>query len=88
MKLRREHSLGANEVRRRVDEIAADMGGSLNLRSEWQGDNLKVSGSGVNGQIAVSEDAVEVDVKLSFALKLMEGPIRSAVESAMDKHLA
>ena len=88
MKIRREHSLGADEVRRRVDEIAADIGGSLNLRSEWQGDNLKVSGSGVVGQIAVSEDAVEVEVTLGFALKLMEGPIRSAVESAMDKHLA
>ncbi len=88
MRIKREHALGVNEARRRVDEIAADIGNRLSLQSKWDGDNLLVSGSGVDGQIAVSADAVEVQVDLGFALTLMEGSIRSAIEAAMDKHLA
>ena len=88
MKIRREHSLGTTEARRRVDEIAADMGNRLNLSSEWRGDDLQVKGSGVDGTIAVSEDAIEINFNLGFALKFMEGSIRTAIESTMDKHLA
>lgn len=88
MKVRREHSLGTVEARRRVDEIAADIGTRLNLQSEWRDDDLHIKGSGVNGKIAVSEDAVEIQVELGFALILMERSIRVAIENAMDKHLS
>ena len=88
MKIRREHSLGTTEARRRVDEIAADMGNRLNLSSKWRGDDLQVKGSGVDGTIAVSEDAIEISINLGFALKLMESSIRTAIEGTMDKHLA
>jgi putative polyhydroxyalkanoate system protein len=87
MRIRREHSLGIEEARRRVDEIAADMGGRLNLSSEWRENDLQIKGSGVNGSISVSEDAIEIQVELGFALKIMEGSIRSAIEGTMDKHL-
>ncbi len=88
MKVRRDHSLGTTEARRRVDKIAADMGSRLNLSSEWRGNDLQVKGSGVDGTIAVSEDAIEININLGFALKFMEGSIRTAIESTMDKHLA
>ena len=87
MRIRREHSLGIEEARRKVDEIAADMGGRLNLSSEWRENDLQIEGSGVKGSISVSEDAIEIQVELGFALKLMEGSIRSAIEGTMDKHL-
>ncbi|NNF40123.1 MAG: poly(3-hydroxybutyrate) depolymerase, partial [Woeseiaceae bacterium] len=43
--------------------------------------------SGVNGHLAVAEESIELEIRLGFALKLMEGPIRSAIESAIDDHL-
>ena len=87
MRVRREHSLGTVEARRRVDDIAADMGTRLNLQSEWRDNDLQIKGTGVNGKIAVSEDAIEVQVELGFALILMENSIRVAIEDAMDNHL-
>jgi putative polyhydroxyalkanoate system protein len=47
-----------------------------------------VSGNGVNGQLLVAEDSIELNVRLGFALKLMEGPIRSAIEAMIDEELA
>jgi len=88
VKIRREHGLGTDEVRNRIDGVAVEFGDRLGLTSEWQGDALKISGSGVNGNIAIGDEFVEVDVKLGFALKFMESSIRSSIEEALDKHLA
>lgn len=88
MRIKRSHSLGTTEAKRRVDQLAGDLGKQLGLSSEWRGDHLKIVGSGVNGQIAVADDSIEVDVKLGLALTLMESPIRAAIEDAMDNHLA
>ena len=46
-----------------------------------------VSGNGVNGHLAIAEESIELEVRLGFALKLMEGPIRAAIEATMDEHL-
>ena len=46
MRIRRTHNLGMEEARNRADRIAADLGPQLSLRSNWQGDNLMVTGKG------------------------------------------
>lgn len=88
MRIRKEHALGLEEARRRVDALAGDLQAKYSLRSAWDGDHLNVNGSGVNGHIAVHDQAVEVDVKLGFSLMMLEGAIRSSIEDAMNKHLA
>ena len=87
MRLEREHDLEIGEVRRRVDKLADDIGVRLKLKTSWSGDDLMVSGSGVNGRISVSEQNVVVDITLGFALLMFEGSIRSALITAMDEHL-
>ena len=76
------------EARNRADRIAADLKQQFSMRSTWHGDALKVSGNGVSGQLKVAEDSIELDVRLGLALKLMEGPIRSAIEATIDEELA
>ncbi|MCH7831064.1 MAG: polyhydroxyalkanoic acid system family protein [Proteobacteria bacterium] len=87
MKIKREHRLGKDEARKRVDEIAARLNSKFKLRSAWQGDDLKIDGSGVQGRIVVSDHSVDVELQLGFALKMFEGTIRSSIEEAMDDHL-
>jgi len=87
MRIRRSHDLGTVEARRRANEIAAHLGRQYSLTSKWQGDRLLVSGNGVNGYLHVEDDSIELEIKLGFALKFMEGPIRSAIENTIDQHL-
>jgi len=87
MRIRRSHQLGIEEARSRADEIAEHLARQFSLTSRWQGDHLIVNGNGVNGQLLVAEESIELEVRLGFALKLMEGPIRSAIETTMDEHL-
>ncbi len=88
MRICRSHNLGLEEARKRADLIAADLKQQFSLRSNWRGDALHVRGNGVTGQLKVDEQNIELDVRLGFALKLMEGPIRSAIERMIDEELA
>ena len=88
MRIRRSHNLGLEEARSRADRIAEDLQEQFSLRSSWNGDALQVQGNGVSGQLTVDEQNIELEVRLGFALKLMEGPIRSAIERMIDEELA
>ena len=88
MKIRRRHNLGLEEARNRADRIATDLQQQFSMRSRWRGDVLEVQGNGVKGQLLVDEENMELDVKLGLALKLMEGPIRAAIEATIDEELA
>lgn len=88
MKFRRSHELGLDEARRRADKLAEFLRQQYSLTSKWRGDYLVVSGNGVNGHMLVAEESIEMVIKLGFALKLMEGPIRSFIENALDEQLS
>ena len=57
------------------------------MTSEWKGNDLEIRGRGVSGTIVVDADAVFINVKLGFAFAVMAGPIRNAIEEALDEHL-
>jgi putative polyhydroxyalkanoate system protein len=88
MRIRRSHNLGLEEARNRADRIADDLKEQYSVRSNWEGDALHVEGNGISGQLLVDEQHIELQVKLGFALKLMEGPIRSVIERTIDEELA
>ena len=87
MRIKRSHNLGIEEAKRRVDLIAADLAGRFNLRSRWEGDQLRVKGSGVDGRLLVEQSSVELRVRLGLALKLLEGPIHAEIKRSMAEHL-
>lgn len=87
MIIRRNHSLGTEEARRRIEEVASDIASRFDLSYSWQGDNLGFRGRGVDGNIEISDDSVEVHVKLGFALMMLQGAIRHAIENSIDEHI-
>jgi len=87
LKIKREHSLGAEEARRRVDQVADELGGQLGLTSEWEGDHLRVHGKGISGRILVSDYSVEVHVHVGLAMMMLREPIRSAIENSIDHYI-
>lgn len=87
IRIHRVHSLGKEEARKRVVDIADELCIQYRLSSSWAGDDLKFTGSGVNGCIAVSEHRVDVEVKLGFALSMLSNTIRTSIEGALTSHL-
>lgn len=87
MKIRRQHTLGVEEAKRRVDQVADELGGKLNLTSRWEGDHLRVNGRGVSGRIIVEGDNVEVHVTLGLAMLMLREPIRASIEESIDHYI-
>ena len=88
MRIHRRHNLGLAEARKRADRIAEDLKDQYSVQATWQGDSMHVQGNGISGQLLVDEHNVELRVKLGFALKLMEAPIRAVIEKTIDDELA
>jgi putative polyhydroxyalkanoate system protein len=87
IRIHREHHLGKDEARKRVADVADELCNQYGLSSSWAGDDLKFTGTGVNGCIVVSEQRVDVEVKLGFALSMMSRTIRNSIEGALTSHL-
>jgi putative polyhydroxyalkanoate system protein len=87
IRIQKEHGLGKAEALKRVADIADELCNQYGLSSSWAGDDLKFTGSGVNGCIVVGEQRVDVEVKLGFALSMMSGTIRNSIEGALASHL-
>lgn len=87
IRIERQHSLGKDEAKKRVDKIRTEVASQYGLSTSWQGDELNVSGAGVNGKISVDAERVLVDIRLGFAMMMMEGPIKSHISATMDRHL-
>jgi putative polyhydroxyalkanoate system protein len=67
--------------------VADELGGKLNLTSNWEGDHLRIRGRGVSGRIVVDADSVEVHVTLGLPMLMMREPIRSAIEESIDHYI-
>jgi len=87
MRLERNHDLGVYEAKKRVDRIRSGIETQYGLSGEWIGDTLKFIGASVKGHIVVYEKRVLVEVRLGFAMMLLEAPIKSHISAAMDEHL-
>jgi len=87
MRIERNHELGKETARGCVDKMRSDVEAKYGLSTVWEGDDLKVSGNGVSGTICVDEQQVIVDLRLGFALMMLEGPIKAQLSEAMDKYL-
>ncbi len=87
MRICRDHDLGAEEAKSRVQRVAVTLEERFALRSEWRGNQLQFKGSGVNGQIAVSDSDIELNIRLGLALMFMESAIRSAIEEELDSEI-
>lgn len=87
MRMMRDHNLGLEDAKHRINTVIGDLERKFSLTSRWEGDRLAFKGPGVDGKVDVSHTRVELQMKLGFALKLMEGSIRSAIEEALDEHI-
>ncbi|BCD85187.1 hypothetical protein PSm6_15940 [Pseudomonas solani] len=84
----RSHNLGRSAVRAKAEQLAERLAREYDVRYQWRGDTLEFKRSGADGQIEVSDDKVNVEVKLGLLLSAMSGSIKREIEKALDEYLA
>ncbi len=87
IKIKRQHHLGRDSARQKVEEIASSLQEKLNAKWAWKGDSLTFQRSGASGSVDVGDDYVEFNVKLGMLLTPMKGAIENAIQEKVDKTL-
>jgi putative polyhydroxyalkanoate system protein len=84
----RPHALGREEARRRVDKVIGDLQHKYPLTTAWlDDDHLSLKASGVDGEVAVKEDAIEVTMTLGFMASMFRDTIENEIDSAFGRGL-
>jgi putative polyhydroxyalkanoate system protein len=83
----RKHRLTVAQAKKIAQKTADDLASEYDLQSEWQGDTLKFSRSGVNGAMAVSASEIRLDVKLGLLLGAFKSKIEDHIEHRLDELL-
>ncbi len=86
--IERPHQMGIPAARVVVEKVAAAMQEKFGVQTRWQGDVLQFSGTGVNGAIAVSGDAVHVTAQLGMLLGPFRNKIEQDIRAKLELHFA
>ena len=87
IKVVRKHRLTVAQARKIAQKTADDLASEYDLQSEWHGDTLRFSRSGVNGSMAVSAHEIRLDVKLGLLLGAFRTRIEHHIEHRLDELL-
>lgn len=85
--IRHAHTLPAENARKAIEDVAAKLSERFGLQSNWVGDVLNFSGSGVDGAIALQPGQVQVAAKLGFLLSAMKGMVESEIQRVLQEKL-
>jgi len=85
IEIRRKHGQSLKEAKAAVDKTAAAIGKKFDIESEWSGNTLKFSRSGVSGSIHVTATEVHVNAELGFLLGMLKPAIEKEIVQQLDK---
>jgi putative polyhydroxyalkanoate system protein len=79
------HSLGPDDARRAVEDVAVRLGQRFGMDYRWEGETLHFRRSGVDGHIALAPGRLHVRAKLGLLLAAMRGPIEQEIRRVLDE---
>lgn len=84
----RPHTLDRDGARQAATNVAERLKREYRVRSEWKGDHLRVSGSGIRGELTLLESAVRVTASLGLLARPFRNQLRQEIEKELDRALS
>jgi putative polyhydroxyalkanoate system protein len=86
IEVQRDHTLGLKKAKAAAQKVADEMAENFDMESEWEGNTLHFSRSGVTGQLTVSKNSVQMNAKLGFLLTAFKPKIEAQIEKNFDEY--
>ena len=84
----RHHSRPLAEAKKKVDRVAEHIAKKFQVVTEWQGNTLHFSRSGVEGKIAVTTKLIRVTAELGFLLAMIREPVEREINKYLDEEFS
>jgi putative polyhydroxyalkanoate system protein len=86
IEVQRDHALGLKKAKAAAQKVADEMAESFDMESEWEGNTLHFSRSGVSGELTVTKNSVQMNAKLGFLLTAFKPKIEAQIEKNFDEY--
>jgi putative polyhydroxyalkanoate system protein len=86
--VQRDHALGLKKAKVAAQKVADEMAESFDMESEWEGNTLYFSRSGVSGQLTVTKSSVQMNASLGFLLSAFKPKIEAQIEKNFDEYFS
>lgn len=86
--IERDHGLGIEQARDRIEAVAAELQEEIGLAWRWEDDLLILERAGASGSVSVEADRIVLDIRLGLLLTALKGKIEHSIEERIDGHLA
>ncbi len=83
--IKHPHSKSPAQARKAIEGVAKKLAERFDMDYGWDGDTLNFSRSGVDGKIALLDDALRVTANLGFLLSAMKGPIEAEIRRVLSE---
>lgn len=86
--IRKAHSMAKEDLRAAADDLARELEAAHGVRARWEGDCVRIRGSGVDGKLTLGDEDVLVSVELGLLASPFKGALRSEVQRFLDEYVS
>ncbi|MFT4825578.1 MAG: putative polyhydroxyalkanoate system protein [Halioglobus sp.] len=87
-RLRKSYSMPKEDVREAAEGLACKLEKEHGVKSRWDGDCVKIKGSGIDGMLSFADGNIDVSVKLGMLASAFKGVLRSEVQRYLDEKIS
>jgi putative polyhydroxyalkanoate system protein len=86
-RLTKPYTMSKDEVREAAEGLAASLERQHGVRSRWEGDSVRIKGSGVDGLMSFHDGLIDVSVRLGLLASMFEPVLKEEVKRYLDDHV-
>ena len=80
--------MARSDLRTAAEGLARELENAHGVRARWEGDSVRIRGSGVDGKVTLGDAEVLVSVELGLFASPFKGVLRSEVQRFLDEYVA
>lgn len=86
--IRKPYTMPKDDVRSAAEGLAKELESQHGVRARWEGDQVSIRGSGVDGQLTLGDEDLLVSVELGLLASAFKNVLRSEVQRYLDEHVS
>jgi putative polyhydroxyalkanoate system protein len=88
IEIKKTFTMPRDQLREQLDDLAGQLGQELQLNCEWLSDDcMDFRRSGLNGQINIGDEEIEMTITLGMLMEFFRGKIESEILAFIDQHI-
>lgn len=87
-RLSKTYTMPREDLREAAEGLTQQLERQHGVRSEWQGDTVRIKGSGVEGLLSIEDGVVDVSVRLGLLASAFQGRLKAEVQRYLDEHVS